>query len=273
MNKVINRGGTLIQEYEYGPGIEGATFAAQVSNLMHQIVKTVGKFTLAEMGYLHINTLTYDQTTRSLHLRVYFDARLAARVRTARTSKTREICPIDELNVFKNFMFVGDLTDVVTYEKIVAPKYKIIEQDELGRPAIQFKDTTKFEETNALVLNCNLALTAAASHNFALLDPEFNVACKTIGKSSKSAEKSIITTAGMKEIPVIITIVGSAETGDEEESGYDPADAIPYLQMVRERAAIAAHNQGKLEKKVRDKAKAASKKQQKKANAGFNKYS
>lgn len=273
MDRTLSKGGTLVQQYEYGPGIEGATFASQVSNLMHQIVKTIGKFTLAELGYLHINTLTYDQTTRALHLRVYFDARLAARVKTSTTSKTRTIHPIAELNAFKNFMFVGELEDVVTYEKIVAPKYRIIEKDELGRPSIQFKDNNKFEETNALVLNCNLALTAAASHNLGLLDPEFDVSCKTIGKSSKSAAKSIITTAGMKEIPVIVTITGSAIDEGDEESGYDPMDAIPYLQMIRERSANAAHNQSKLEKKVRDKAKAASKKQKKKASAGFDKYS
>lgn len=272
MQRTNYTGGVLVQEYEYGPGIEGASFAAQVSNLMHQIVKTVGKFTMAELGYLHLNTLTYDQTTRSLHLRVYFDARLAARVKTSTTSKTRTIHPVTELSVFKNFMYVGDLEDVVTYEKIVAPKYKIV-TDEAGRQSVQFKDGAKFEETNALVLNCNLALTAAASHNLALLDPEFNVSCKTIGKSSKSAAKSIITTAGMKEIPVIIKITGSAVSEDDDESGFDPQDAIPYLQMIRERGAQAAHNQTKLQKKVRDEAKKAGKKQQKKRNAGFDKYS
>lgn len=272
MEKTISKNGALVQQYEYGPGIEGASFAAQVSNLMHQIVKTVGKFTLAELGYLHLNTLTYDQTTRSLHLRVYFDARLAARVKTATTSKTRTIHPVTELNVFQNFMFVDDLEDAVTYEKIVAPKYKIV-TDEVGRQSVQIKDGGKFEEANALVLNCNLALTAAASHNLALLDPEFSVSCKTIGKSSKSAAKSIITTAGMKEIPVIITITGSALDETDDESGFDPQDAIPYLQMIKERGAQAAHNQSKLQKKVRDEAKKAGKKQQKKRNAGFDKYS
>ena len=42
MEKTISKNGALVQQYEYGPGIEGASFAAQVSNLMHQIVKTVG---------------------------------------------------------------------------------------------------------------------------------------------------------------------------------------------------------------------------------------
>lgn len=275
MEKLItNKNGNIVQQFIYGPGIAGDSFQTLVSEVMHQIVMIRAEFTLAELGYLHINSLSYDPNTRSLHLRIYFDASCASRTHKSKTKKGFTIEPITELNVFRNFFFVGELEDVVSYEKITAPRYEIIEKDELGRRSVKFKNTKKFDKVQALVLNCNLALTAAACHDINLMDPEFRVSCQTVGKSSKKNAKAVVTSIDKEELPVIMTVsCGTIDPGSSDNAYYDPDEAEAYLIMIQERMNSANGNQTKLQKKVRDKVKVSDKKGKKSGSNGFNKYS
>lgn len=264
----MNSEGNPVQHITYAPNGTSHALQRKISERMHELVKMEGKFTLAELGYLHINTLTYDQSTGALNLRIYFDIHMAARAVQSPTNKSKVIVPVRELEVFKNHFYVGDLKDVITYEKIMAPKTRIVE-DELHRASLEFKDSNKYVETDALVLNCNLAITMASAHDISLSDDEFSVRCSTVGKGGKNAVKSIITTANMKEVPVGVTVVHDPNV----KLGYDPDDAVSYLTAMQEEQRQIAKNRDKIQQKVRKDAKDKKKSNAAKSSKGFNKYS
>jgi len=266
----MNSEGNPVEHITYAPNGTSHALQRKISEFMHELVKSVGKFTLSELGYLHINTLTYNQETGALNLRIYFDIRLAARAVQSTTNKSKMIVPVQELEIFKDYFYVGKLQDVVTYEKIMAPKTKVVE-DEMHRASLQFKDSNKYIETDVLVLNCNLAITMAAIHDISLTDQEFTVRCSTVGKGGKNAVKSIITTANMKEVPVSVTIVHNANSGGI--NGYEPDDAISYLTALQEEQYRIAKNRDKVQQKVRKDAKDKKKSVESKNSKGFNKYS
>lgn len=264
----MNSEGNPVQHITYAPNGTSHALQRKISERMHELVKMEGKFTLAELGYLHINTLTYDQSTGALNLRIYFDIRMAARAVQSPTNKSKVIVPVKELEVFKNHFYVGNLKDVVTYEKIMAPKTRVVE-DELHRASLEFKDSNKYVETDALVLNCNLAIAMASAHDISLSDDEFIVRCSTVGKGGKNAVKSIITTANMKEVPVGVTVVHDPNV----KLGYDPDDAVSYLTAMQEEQRQIAKNRDKIQQKVRKDAKDKKKSNAAKSSKGFNKYS
>lgn len=269
-HRVINNPeGVLVSEMRFPPN--GTTHDLQllITGLMHNRVVDVAKFTLAEIGYLHLNTLTYNKENGQLYLKVYFDVHYAARPVRNETNSKMDLVPIAELNVFKNYLFVGDIRDCVTLEKIMAPKTKAV-VDELERASLQFKeDSSKIVETDALVLHCSLPIAMAAAMDYSLADPCFNVSCETVGKGGKNAVKSIVTTSNNAEVPVSVTI---SHTHDDE-GRYDPEDAEPYLTALMDRLQRAEQNRNKLKQSVRKTAKKNDKKQSKKKNKAFNKYS
>lgn len=261
--------GIAVDKVTFPPNGTSHDLQRKVTDLMHRLVLDAGKFTLAELGYLHINTLTYDKEKGQLYFKVFFDVHYAARVVQSETNAQRRIVPVGELEVFKNYLYVGNLLDVITYERIMAPKTKNAE-DEIGRSALKFKeDSSKIVETDALVLNCSLPVVMAAALDVSLTDPEFNVSCETVGKGGKNAVKSIVTTSNNAEVPVSVTVTYSH--GSQEP--YDPDDAEPYLIGLMDRLQQAAQNRDKLKQSVRKKAKKNGEKQAKQKNKGFNKYS
>ena len=265
----MNINGELVQCITYAPN--GASHALQyeITKILHKITEGYGKFTLAELGYLHINTLTYDKETGAVDLRIYFDIRLAARAVENRTNRGKIIAPVAELNIFKNYLFVGDIKDAVNYEVIMAPKTKIIE-DECHRPSLKMKDDSKFVETNVLVLHCSLPLTMASIHDIDLSDENFTVRCTTVAKGAKTAVSSIITTVNMKEVPVGVTVCYSA---NNIGSSYNPDEAVPYLLRLNAEQQAIAENKNKLQQKVRKEAKDKKKNADRSRYKGFNKYS
>ena len=265
----VAESGVTVDKVTYPPNGTTHDLQKAITDLMHRIVMDAGKFTLAELGYLHINTLTYDKEQGQLYLKVYFDVHFAARVRKSEVNTARTIVPVQELTVCENYLYVGNIVDSITYEKILAPKTKTVE-DVAGRPALQFKeDSSKIVETDALVLNCSFPITMAAMLDVSLADPEFSVACETVGKGGKNAIKSIVATSNNAEVPVIVTVTHT----HEDTEPYDPALAVSYLVNLRERLKKADHNRDKLKESVREKAKKNSNKRNKTKSAGFNKYS
>lgn len=260
-------GNQLVDQFKYKPNGADHELQEAITNLMHQLVLSEGKFTLAELGYLHINTLTADRVTGETHLRIYFDARLASRVIKSATNTSKRIVPVAELQVFRNYLYVGDLTKAVTFEKIVAPKVKVV-KDEVNRASLMIKDGKRGDDELAvLVLNCNLAITMAAIHDISLTDPCYAVKCTTAG-NGQTAEKSIIT-ATNREVPLAVIVTRS---NSQVYDGYDCADAVPYLMSVQKKVAEASKNRDKLQEKVRKDAKKKKNKRDQAGNSMFNKY-
>ena len=244
----------VISTIEYDPSAGDHKLQRRITELMDRLVQNDSRFTLAELGYLHMNTLLYDRETGRVNLKVYFDVHYSCRVVKDKTNSRRSIMPVDELNVFQNYLFVGPVVNAVTFETIMAPKTKKIE-DEQGRPSLSFKDDAKFVETEVLVLNCNLPVAMAAVHDIDLKDPLYKVRCTAIAKSGSNKESMVISSGNKKEIPVKLTITVSGVTDDDNStSGFDTVDVKPFLVALRERNLNKAKNQSKLTDKARDKA-------------------
>ena len=264
----VSESGVMVDRISYPPNGTSHALQKLITDLLHRLVTANAMFTLGELGYLHINTLTYDKEAGQLRLKVYFDARFVCREEKSEFNTSKKYVPVHELRLFQNYLFVCDVVNVASYEKIMAPKTKVVE-NEFGHPSLEIKDSSKVVETAALVLNCSLPLTMAAALGISLSDPEFLVSCETVGKGGKSAVKSIISTSHTSEVPVAVTVTrthGAVEP-------YDPAEAVPYLISLQERTAAAAQNREKLKRDVKKKADKNKAKAQKQRNKGFNKYS
>lgn len=266
---VDDYGNGPVTEYRIPPNGRTHDLQKKITQLLHRVIMNDGRVTLANLGYLGINTLMYNKNTGEIRLRIYFDSHYACRVITNSANNQRRVVPVEPLLAFENYLFVGNIEDVITYEKVLAPRSKV-KADEVGMSTMVVKDQGKLTETNAMVLNCNLAITMAAAFDIPLDDPAFKVRCDTVGKPGKNAAKSIVTTAYSDEVPLSV-IVRCSPDKDESE-GYDPDMAVPYLVALNEKTANAARNQEKLKRDVKKKAKKNGAKADKKQNASFNKY-
>lgn len=262
-------GDQVVNSITYEPNGVDHRLQRRITELLDRIALEEGKWTLAELGYLHINTLLYDRETGRVNLKVYFDVHYAARVRKDPVTSKKQLLPVSELKAFENRLFYGPLMNVVSFETIMAPKSKMVE-DEMKRPSISFKDDAKFVETECLVLNCNLPITMAAVHDINLTDPQFKVKCTTVGKGSKTKEKSILTSGNRRFAPVQVTVTAGQLVDDDGNAlGFDPDDCRAYLTALQEQRRVIEKNRSKLEDKARDKAE----KPKKSKHIGFNKYS
>lgn len=235
----------------------------EITHLLHEIIMANGKFTLAEIGYLHMNTVTFVRDHAEVKL--YFIPELS-------TTKSNEfgsikVSPSPMLKVFQNYLFVGDNLDaVVSFENVTVPKYSIV-NDDLGRPAIHIKDGKKHEDdAEVLVLHCNFALTMAALNGVNLTDPNFAVEYETIATGGKNAEV-VMTIGNEKEFPIMIKVSFSPNP-----TGYDPDQAIPFLIAKATQAKNAKANQKKLARKVSESADNIQKKAAAKQTSKFNKF-
>ena len=242
------KSGAMVNSVTFAPNGVDHRLQREITDHLHQIVEADGRMTLAELGYLHINTLTYNPTSGELNLRIYFDARFASREIKSPVNGNTETVPLNELNVFKNRLFVGRLEDAVDYWTIMAPKTKAIE-DEKGRASIRIKDDSKLVETKALVLDCNLATTVASMLDIDLFDPYFKITVNTKGKGARKALQSVVANV-TADVPAALTVV--YQTSD---NGYNPDDAENYLRMLAERVSDAQSNRSELESRVRKDAK------------------
>ena len=262
--------GRVVNSIEYEPNGTDHRLQRRITELLDRIAQNEGKWTLAEMGYLHMNTVNYNAETGAVNLKVYFDVHYACRVKPDNVNGKKQLVPVNELNAFEKYLFVGPLTNAVSIEKIMAPKSKMVE-DGQGRAAIRFKDDAKLVETTALVLNCNLPITMAALHDINLMDPQFQVKCTTVGRGGATKEKTIITSGKNRIIPVRVTVTaGQVVDDDGNPVGYDPSECQAYLLALREKQVRAAKNKEKIANKARDKAGKAKREHQSK---GFLKYS
>lgn len=262
-----------IETVTYGPIGISTKLQREITQLMHELVKLDGRVTLAELGYLHMNTITFVED--HVEVKVYFHPKLATTAKPQFNGRAKYV-PNEYLNIFKDYMFVGDLADCVGYDTITVPKYKIY-QDKLGRPALSIHNTKKTEDDEeVLVLKCNLALIVAAINGVDLSDPNFTVKYETVASAKKSKKSddgessgNIVATVGgnRKEFPISVTTTFSMPY-----TGYDPDQAVPYLMKRLNEQQAAHNNKKKLAKRVSDEAASITKKNDKKQYKNYHKY-
>lgn len=244
-----------------------------ITETMHDLVMERGDFTLAELGYLFSSTLGYSREEDQIHLRIYFDPRLACRaVRNPNTGK-KSLVPVAELYTFQNYFFVGQVTDCMGFTKMTLPKYKV-EADELDRAAVKFKDNDKYEEVTVMYLECNLAITLAAICNIDLKDPGFTIKYSMDDiKKKKSALKVSINPEDYNQFPIDISVQYSG-TPEEYNIQYDPEDAIPYLTERMQKRARDMSKLAEVEDRIhKEKKKVKSNQERHYSNKGFDKFS
>ncbi|MCM1531951.1 MAG: hypothetical protein NC114_06725 [Ruminococcus flavefaciens] len=243
------------------------TLQQDITKLMHELVKADGRFTLAELGYLHMSTLVYNLQTQCIELKIFFDVRLAGRSNRNVVVDGFNIAPVDELNIFNGYFFVGNLADVVTYEKIMCPKVEVVE-DDLGRASLRFKEKGhEVKKLDTLVLNCSYPLTMAAVSNISLMDPVYKPVAHIIAKAADDALDSIVANVKQTTVPLSVDIEYTEGYG-----GYDHDDAINYLQRINGATTAASRNQDKIVREVERRTKKNRKKNSSKSDKWMNKY-
>lgn len=247
-------------------GVDNA-LQRRISEYMHELTKEFGEFTLANLGYLHVNTLYYNLQTQQIELKIFFDARLAMKPVTNQISNNRQVVPKPEFNIFSGSLFVGDIEHTYSTEQIVAPKAEIV-KDEFGHDTIRLSSKNKMKLTDAMVMHCSYPIAMAAIHNISLKNPGYIPRGHVIATASEDAVKSVIPNVKATFVPMEVNV----EFDPEYKSGYSMSDIDWYLAMLNGTAAKAKENQKKLAEEVRKRGK-KNKKKTSTVSKGFAKYS
>ena len=257
-----------VKTWEPAGSPDGNELKRDITKLLDQIVKENSKFTLAEMGYLHMNLISF--CNGQVNAKIYFAPELATQTETNGVNTNGKIVPHKALEVFQNYLYVGELKNAVTFESMPVPRYDI-ERNERDQLTIRIKDGKKInEDGEAVVLNCNLLLLIAAVLDVNPNDPNFDVKVETVGKSKKKdRDMAIMINAGaQQEFPVRITaqytVIDNAGTAIVP---YEPDAAIPFLMNRMKKMQEMKSTKNKLANKASDNAKETAKDMKKKTNA------
>ena len=257
-----------VKTWEPAGSPDGNELKRDITKLLDQIVKENSKFTLAEMGYLHMNLISF--CNGQVNAKIYFAPELATQTETNGVNTNGKIVPHKALEVFQNYLYVGELKNAVTFESMPVPRYDI-ERNERDQLTIRIKDGKKInEDGEAVVLNCNLLLLIAAVLDVNPNDPNFDVKVETVGKSKKKdRDMAIMINAGaQQEFPVRITaqytVIDNAGTAIVP---YEPDAAISFLMNRMKKMQEMKSTKNKLANKASDNAKETAKNMKKKTNA------
>lgn len=257
-----------VKTWEPAGSPDGNELKRDITKLLDRIVKENSKFTLAEMGYLHMNLISF--CNGQVNAKIYFAPELATQTETNGVNTDGKIVPHKALEIFQNYLYVGELKNAVTFESMPVPRYDI-ERNERDQLAIRIKDGKKInEDGEAVVLNCNLLLLIAAVLDVNPNDPNFDVKVETVGKSKKKdRDMAIMINAGaQQEFPVRITaqytVIDNVGTAIVP---YEPDAAIPFLMNRMKKMQEMKTTKNKLANKASDNAKETAKDMKKKTNA------
>lgn len=257
-----------VKTWEPAGSPDGNELKRDITKLLDRIVKENSKYTLAEMGYLHMNLISF--CNGQVNAKIYFAPELATQTETNGVNTDGKIVPHKALEVFQNYLYVGELKNAVTFESMPVPRYDI-ERNERDQLAIRIKDGKKInEDGEAVVLNCNLLLLIAAVLDVNPNDPNFDVNVETVGKSKKKdRDMAIMINAGaQQEFPVRITaqytVIDNVGTAIVP---YEPDAAIPFLMNRMKKMQEMKSTKNKLANKASDNAKETAKDMKKKTNA------
>lgn len=274
--------GDLIKTIFYDPMGTTHDLQRDITELMHDICIQDGDITLAELGYLHMSSISYKNG--GVICKVYFVPELA--MKSSREFNTNTKILVDKMSIFQNYLFIGPAKDAVSFEEINTPKYTIV-KDDLGKPAVSISDGKKIMEDHPVIaLNCNLNVLMAAIVDTSVLDPEYKIHVESVGKGNETDKKkkkhesreqdedldrtSILISAGTRqEYPVKVSV---SRTADESVPGFDP-DEVPAWIRAKYQAYMASRNtQRNLAENVQDRVLKQTKKEKKKRAASFGRY-
>lgn len=256
---VMGKNTNPVRRYQFDPMGISHELQQAITDLMHDIVIQKGNFTLAELGYLNMSSIAF--VNDHVEVKVYFAPELAT-VTNRAMNGGGNVIPNPELNMFKNYLFVGDVASNCTFVNMTAPRYTI-ERNNRDQLAVEIKDGKKTkEEIEVMAVYCNLDLILAAYYDADIMSPDFSVTYQTIGNSNKNnAENTgiMISMGATQEFPVKVYLEAPVNS-----SGYMPENAIPYLLAKVQARKDAKQTKKELARKVSDHAQEAVKEKSKK---------
>lgn len=264
-SKMLFRDGASIQQYVFGPVGSDNTLQKMITHFLHNRICADGQYTLAELGYLHMNTISYVED--HVEVKIYFHPGLATDKHTMKNGQEYRT-PKKIFQLFQNYLFIGAVEDAITFDTITTPKF-YVEKDENGRPALRIRRNTKkvSADTNVLVLRCNLALTMAAIMNINLMNPHYKVEYETVGAANKKDRDAHIIISGNKqEYPVRVFVEHEVQSNEY----YDPDVALPYIDSRIRINDEALRSKRKIQQSVSEKAEKLNKKQKKFSSKSIN---
>lgn len=262
LETTMRKDGRVIHRGTYAPMGVSHDLQQDITKLLHQITVDKGIATLAEMGYLNMCAIGY--VVDHVELKLFFAPELAT-MNDTRINGASKAIPNKALNAFRDYLFIGDVADNISFTNMVCPKYRV-EEDALGEPAIVIKDGKGFkEDTEVMVLHCNLDLVLAAIFDINLaLVQDFQISYETIGaqKKEKNEEATagiMITMGANQEFPVKLTVSWADPFSEEiAETGatghYEPDVAMMYLIGKMQSAKEVKTAKKQLAQKVSDSA-------------------
>lgn len=252
----------VVTRHQYEPMGVNHELQNVITKVMHEVVLDKGTKTLSELGYLHMSSIAFVKD--HLEVKVYFAPELATKV-VKHINNNGTTIPNPDLNIFQGYLFVGDVKDNVAFVNMAAPKYKI-EENNRNVPAVVVKEK-KREDTELMVVYCNLDLILAAYHD---IDPNtdgFAVNYSTVGNSADNDEgdHGIMISMGVnQEFPVRVIAEVPSKVG--YSVGYEPDQAIPYLLAKMNAVREAKKTKKELAHQVSDKAEQIVKEKDKENN-------
>lgn len=258
-----------IKRITYLPMGSDHTLQREITDLLTKTLVDNAGVTPAEIGYLHMNSITYVKD--HIEVKLYFVPDLAL-VSQVGINGAIQYRPHPAFRELMNIMYVGEAQDSISYETIATPKYKI--QESNGRRIVRVVGPRKnsADEERVVVLNCNLSLVIAAINQVNLArDTNFNITYETVAAANEKGKSHkppvIISTVGAsQEYPVTIHVQHS------DESGYNPDAAIPYLLNKAAQGRARRTAQKELGQKISDEAAHLDKKRFNKQFKNYKKY-
>ena len=257
-----------IKKVTYMPMGRDHALQKEITKLLYDTLAKVDTVP-SEVGYLHMNSVTFVED--HLEVKLYFTPTLATQ-KTTGINGAVTYAPRSVFNALNGVMFIGKLSDNVSFETITVPWYKLCENPYNKTLYVNIRDDKKArEDEEVMVLHCNLSLVLAAIHDVDLMqDANFRVSYETVaetGKSKKDIPAQIAATVGRSnEYPVTI-VVQYTEGGQ-----YRPESAIPYLLRKQQEGKAKKRTQRELAQKVSADAAHLDKKRYKKQFKNYEKF-
>ena len=230
-----------------------------ITKLLHTLVMKYSDKTLSEMGYFHHSSILL--VDGRVDIRIYFKQELATVEKPTMNGQTY-VEPIPQLGIFNGYLFYLegdqiDLRDVVGYGEELMPKCKI-GFNELGHPALFFKEGGEMKKQNVCYIKCNLPILMAAAMDLDLLDPNFNVMVRTVGYGS-NRKRQVVLDGKENQLPIWVGV----QHTEEDHKSYDPNNVRTYLVNLQEKISKRHEKQRELMSHAEEKTSKEKKKKNK----------
>lgn len=227
-----------MKEIIYDTIVNSKLLQSQITNLLAERFKTVS-LVLSEVGYFHMCSVLFNG--RNITLKLYFHPELALTYTISPNGNKKYTIKKEFEEVMKNYFFIGDIKNVISFETISVPKYKI--KEGIYGPYLFIKDKLDEREEEVLVINCNIDLVIAAINNISLDSKDYTLKYNSIG----THKKPIMISASSDIYPIQIVV-----EYNDEDLGYKPGLAEPYIRNIIKEKKKQEQAEKKIAKKASD---------------------